>query len=107
MSLKYEPSSLECERMMGSSTLHPTLYALHPTPSHPHTLLQECERMNGLLDLIRKSLTDLQLGLQETLNPKPSIPKPCTLVPKSRNPEPFTLNPETKPKTPNPEPRKQ
>mmetsp|Transcript_31209 Transcript_31209/g.79123 ORF Transcript_31209/g.79123 Transcript_31209/m.79123 type:complete len:3875 (-) Transcript_31209:127-11751(-) len=31
-------------------------------------LLQECEKMNGLLSLIRKSLLDLQLGLQGALN---------------------------------------
>jgi len=31
-------------------------------------LLQECERMNGLLGLMRKSLLDLQLGLQGALN---------------------------------------
>jgi len=31
-------------------------------------LIQECERMNGLLQTIRKSLTDLQLGLQGALN---------------------------------------
>jgi len=31
-------------------------------------LLQECEKMNGLLGLIRKSLLDLQLGLQGALN---------------------------------------
>jgi dynein heavy chain len=31
-------------------------------------LLQECERMNGLLQTMRKSLLDLQLGLQGALN---------------------------------------
>ena len=31
-------------------------------------LLQECEKMNGLLGIIRKSLVDLQLGLQGALN---------------------------------------
>jgi dynein heavy chain len=41
-------------------------------------MLQECEKMNGLLTTIRKSLGDLQLGLQGALNISEAMDKMMT-----------------------------